>query len=263
MEIKGQRVILTGAASGIGQALLKKLSEYDALVTAVDINGERLEQSVAALPPSKHTITPFVCDLSKPDEVERLFAHATHSLGGVDIFIANAGFAYYEKLEAPDWEHIEHIYRLNVFSPIYTAQKMRQLSNGRAYKIVLVASAMGLWAIPGYTLYASSKAALHRFAEGYRFELMDKNALMMVYPITTLTDFFNTAGGKSTPVPFPRQSADTVARAILRGIEQDKSAVYPSALFRAMMIMDRLLPFVRSLPQAIEKRQFEKWLAKK
>ena len=61
-------------------------------------------------------------------------------MGGIDLFIANAGFAYYEKIEKPDWDHLTRIYQLNVFSAIYATEKMQDLNKGRPYKVVMTAS---------------------------------------------------------------------------------------------------------------------------
>ena len=162
MQIEGKRIVLTGAASGIGRAVLNLLAGYAVQVWAVD----RDARGLADLPAGRAQITPYVCDLGQPDAVDALFESACRVMGGVDLFIANAGFAYYERIEAADWEHIERIYRVNVFSPLYSLEKMRQLNAGRPYKVVITASAMGRLALPGYALYSSTKGTLHRFAEG-------------------------------------------------------------------------------------------------
>ena len=260
MKISGSHIILTGAASGIGLALLRELAGYPAHIIAVDLNAERLARAIDGIPDPQAAITAFVCDVSSAENIDRLFEHALNTLGGVDLFIANAGFAYYEKIARADWTHIEQVYRANVFAPIYSALKMKDLSGARPYTVVITASAMGLLALPGYALYSSTKAALDRFAEGYRFELDDPRHLMLVYPIGTRTRFFETAA-KNAPLTWPIQTPEHVARAIVKGIERDRQAVYPSQLFRLFLWLDRLLPFMRRIEQRIERRRFEKWQA--
>ena len=117
---------------------------------------------------------------------------------------------------------------------------------------------MAEWEVPGYSVYGSTKAAIHRFAEGYRFDDPGKH-LMVVYPIATRTKFFETAG-KRIPVAFPVQSAESVARKVIRGIRDDKRKVYPSVLFRSILVINRLLPFIKPVYQAIELRKFKSWL---
>jgi len=258
LKIDHQRIVLTGAASGIGEAIMRRLAAEEVDLMAVDIQAERLQQAVAALPPHRSRIQCFTGDLSQPETVDRLLEAAAEKLGGVDIFIANAGFAYYEKLAQPDWQHIESIYRLNVFSPIYTLEKLRVFQAGQPFRMVVVASAMAYMSVPGYALYASTKAALHRFVEGVRFELDRPDQVMVVYPIATRTNFFNAASQK-TPVPWPSQTPDEVARAVLDGLRRDRREVYPSLIFRSILWLDRILPFVHVHYQRKEQHQFDRW----
>lgn len=261
MRITGQRIVITGAASGIGRATLARLAQYPARILAVDIDAGRLADVLRALDGCPAQIAPLACDLSDQTCVDGVFTHALETLGGVDIFIANAGFAYYEALERADWDRLDRIFRVNVFAPIYAAVKLRQLNGDRPYKLVITASAMGLLAIPGYAVYGATKAALDRFAEGYRLEMDDPARLMLVYPIGTRTGFFAAAAETAAPQPWPTQPADHVARAIVRGIEQDRQAVHPSRLFQLVLLADRFLPFVRRIEQRIEQRRFRRWLA--
>jgi uncharacterized protein len=260
MKIHHSRIVLTGAASGIGSALLKALAAYPAQLVAADLNPEPLETAINAVSAAQASITACPGDLSQPANIDALFNAALQQMGGIDIFVANAGFAYYEKIEEPDWEHIARIFQVNVFSAIYIAEKMRALNLNRPFKVVITASAMSHLSLPGYAIYAATKAALHRFAEGYRFELPHPSALTLVYPIGTRTRFFDTAG-VNVPLPWPTQSAETVAQAVVKGIERDQATIYPSRLFGAFMVLQSVLPFSRRLLQSREKHRFEQWAA--
>jgi uncharacterized protein len=253
MELDHKNIVLTGAAAGIGLAVLKRLAGCDARIMAVDLNAGALQTACGAL---KHVI-PYQCDLSTPENVDRLFDEALKTLGSVDIFIANAGFAYFEAISQPDWAHIERIYRVNVFNAIYTVEKMQALNGNRPHKTVITASAMAHIAVPGYALYSPTKAALDRFAEAYRWQLADPRSLLLVYPIATRTGFFE-AAGSGVPTPWPSQTPEKVARAILRGIERDQKSVYPSRVFQLVLFLDRFLP-MHWLVQKIEQGRFAAW----
>jgi short-subunit dehydrogenase len=252
MNIHNIRIILTGAASGIGKALLAQLAAYDAQILAVDINP-------VDLPSAKATLHAHTADLTRPDEVDMLFQTALEKMGGVDIFIANAGFAYFEKIDAPDWEHIERIYRLNVFSPIYALQKMAALNPGNPYCVVMTASAMAKWALPGYALYSSTKAALDSFADAFRYELEPNGRLMLVYPIATHTNFFK-AANDGTPIPWPTQAPEVVAHAVISGIERNKNVIFPSALFLNTWRLGHIIPGMKGFYQIIQNQAFQRWL---
>ncbi|MEO8607065.1 MAG: SDR family NAD(P)-dependent oxidoreductase [Chloroflexota bacterium] len=252
MNIHKSRIILTGAASGIGKALLAQLATYDAQILAVDINP-------VDLPSAKARLYAHTADLTKPDEIDSLFQIALEKMDGVDIFIANAGFAYFEKIGAPDWERIERIYRLNVFSPMYALQKMQALNSSNPYCVVMTASAMAKWALPGYALYSSTKAALDSFADAFRYELEPNGRLMLVYPIATRTNFFKTAND-DTPVPWPTQTPEVAARAVISGIEHNKNAVFPSSLFLNTWRLGHIIPGLKGFYQILQNQSFQRWL---
>lgn len=252
MKLDNKRIVLTGAASGIGKAILKELANTQVHIIAVD-----LSPFVPESTPSKAVILPFMADLGQQAEVDRLFDFALEKMGGIDLFIANAGFAYYEKIGAADWTHIDAIFRVNVYSPLYAAVKMRDLhTDNSAYCVVITASAMSHLAVPGYAYYSATKAALDRFAQGYRFELPAQGRLMLVYPIATRTNFFDRASG-DTPVPFPAQTAEYVAKRIIGGIKSDRESVYPSIIFRIFWSISRIFPFAGRIYQQVYARQIK------
>lgn len=244
MHLSQKRIVVTGAASGIGLALLSQFAKLDVQLLAADINQQGLQEALNNLGEKGTKIKVFTGDLSLPATVDSLFTTAIQQMGGIDLFIANAGFPYYEVIQQPDWEPIQKIFQLNVFSAIYSFEKMMAINQGNDFKMVMTASAMGVMAMPGYALYSATKAALHRFAEGVRLELRNPRQLMLVYPIATRTGFFKRAS-QSTPVPWPAQTPQAVARAILNGIRRDRLSVNPSLLFSLIIFLDRFQPFIR------------------
>lgn len=259
MEINQRKFILTGAASGIGKALLRQLNDFNVQILAVDKDRERLAATINSLPASSAKIASFVCDLADYTAIDDLFVKAKATMGEVDIFLANAGFAYYEKIMGPDWQHIEKIFQVNVFSSIYALEKMADFNRRREYYFVITASGMSKMAIPGYTLYSASKGALDRFAEGYRFEKSDLGRLALVYPIATKTKFFKHAGSQ-IPIPWPAQHPEVVAKAIIRGIRRNKKQIYPSKIFKLIYQLGKILPLITRTYQQIEAVKFKNWL---
>ncbi|EGD48856.1 short-chain dehydrogenase/reductase SDR [Ruminiclostridium papyrosolvens DSM 2782] len=252
MDINGKKIILTGASSGIGKEVLKELSKYDADIIAVARN-------VNNIPKFSNRIITYSCDVSNKENIDMLFEYATKTFGKVDIFIANAGFAYCEDIQEADWEHIEKIYLTNVVSPIYSLEKMKVMNEGRKYSVLITCSAVSKVALPGYSLYCSTKAAVHSFGDVYRYEENDKGHLSLVYPIATDTNFFKNAGNKA-PVPWPVQSTDKVAKAMVKGILKDKRFIYPSKLFTVLNVLNRFFPFLYHFYALRNSSKFKKWL---
>ncbi|MBV4416130.1 SDR family NAD(P)-dependent oxidoreductase [Clostridium tyrobutyricum] len=253
MNIDGKNIILTGASSGIGRELLEKLQRYDVRIIAVARNVDTIDSY-------GEKVIPFSCDISKSEKVDELFEFALHKLGKVDIFIANAGFAYCEEIIEPDWEHNKRIYDTDVLSPIYSAQKMKAINGKKEYFMVITCSAVHNVALPGYTLYCSAKSAIHQFARTYRYEMKNRGKLALAYPVATNTKFFRKAGGKNAPVPWPVQSPSKVADKIIKGIEKDKDSIYPSAFYSISEVLNRIFPLVYCIYENIQADKFEKWL---
>ncbi len=257
MRIDGHRIVVTGASSGIGRAVMEELARRDAMVLGVARRAELIREHIGAMTGARARMEALAGDLSRKEDVDALFDEARRKWGGIDIFIANAGVPYYECIESADWERLAYIFRLNVYAVVYALEKLIEDGRGRDIHFVIVASGQSLLAIPGYSLYAATKAALERFVEAYRFEVPPGPGLTIVYPVATATNFFRVAG-EGTPVPWPLQTAGHVARSIIRGIEKNRKRVYPSKLLRLTMAVNGLLLVGRGY-QEVQARKFREW----
>jgi short-subunit dehydrogenase len=254
-NLSGKNIILTGASSGIGKEMLNILSLYSGIkVIAV-------ARHIDTIPQIEGVIYPFAADVSNKDGVDSVFDYVQKTFGSIDVFIANAGFAYLEKLDNPDWQHIENIYTLNVFSPVYSLERLVKCSRGKTVTFACTISGAGLVSLPAYSLYCSTKAALHHFIRTYSYEQSRNVHITAVYPVATRTEFFDKATGEAeTPLPFPTQNAATVARKIIRGIEKGKKNVYPSMLFRLFYPLGRAFPVFLKIYSLSERRKVKRWL---
>lgn len=245
MQIANNNIILTGAASGIGHELLLALLQFEQVnILAVD------QYTITEVHPQLITLQ---ADLSKQEGINQTFALALQKWTHIDLFIANAGYGYCETLGEPNWEKISHIFSLNVFSPIYALQKMKEQPQHKPFGMVIVSSAMAHLGIPGYALYAATKAALDRFEETYHFEKNPGDYIGMVYPVATQTQFFSTINN-TAHIPYPIQSPRHVAQTIIRGILNNTRHIYPSRLFYVFSLPLRIFHFLASPYQYYYKR---------
>lgn len=255
MNLKGKRIVITGASSGIGWALLKRLSASGASVVGVSRNPQRIIDELG-----NHGIKTITCDVSDPVQVDRMLEEATELMGGIDIFVANAGFAYYGKIGNSNWEKIEQIYKTNVISPIYTLQKLTENNKTEPLIFMVTISALGKMVLPGFSLYNSTKFALDGFVRTYRMERPKNVKIIPVYPVANFTPFFEKAGGPDTPMPLlARQFPSMTALCMKIGLQAEARSVYPSIIFIIRCILSRVTP-VDVLVQIVERIRFSGWL---
>lgn len=253
MQLAGKKVVITGASWGIGYELSKCLLDEGCKVLGVARN---MANNDIVHP----DFLKLDMDVSNSEGVDKVFDFALEEWGGIDIFIANAGYAFYEKLGAPDWGHYHKAFDLNVFSPFYSAQKMKELYPNSPYNVMITASAMGFVSLPGYSMYSATKAALRAFADSYRYELDKGQKLQIVFPIATKTNFFKAAG--DIPMSWPYQSALTVARKMTKALKSGKENVQPSATLYFFKLFSALFPPIVHIYNIRNHNAFKAWMAK-
>ena len=254
MDLHNKKIIITGATSGIGLEMIRQLQPFRPEIVAV---GRAIEK-IPALP----GVHPFAADISTQRGVDSVFDFALEKLGGIDIFIANAGFAYYEKLGSPDWEHVERIFSTNVLSPIYGLEKMLEICRNRKFTYAITASGFGRTYMPGYALYCSTKYALHGFVSPVQYELPPNVHLCTIYPVAMETDFFNRAGGEKMPRPFPVQKVTPAVRNILKDLQKEKRSSHPYRALPFLILTSSVFPFLLQIINHIQNKKFKKYTNK-
>jgi NAD(P)-dependent dehydrogenase (short-subunit alcohol dehydrogenase family) len=164
-----KRVLITGAGSGLGQALAHRFAAAGAQVACVDIQAERTEATLAALKGSGHAA--FVADVGDDASMQALADAVLAGWGAPDVLINNAGIASGgDVLEAPisEWRHL---WEVNVLSVVRGTKLFlpAMLKRGSGH-VVSTASFAGLAGAPGLMTYGVSKAAVVAFSEQLRAE---------------------------------------------------------------------------------------------
>lgn len=257
--IQQSNIVITGASSGIGKAILEMLAkpENDNRIVAAS-------RSIGKLQGFGENVVLFPCDLSTQEGVDALFRKATEVFEKIDILICNAGAPYYERYDYEDWDRIERIFSLNTFSCMYSYSKYLNHLNGREGHLVYTISAMGEMALPGYALYAATKFAMKGFQQAIRIESPKNLSITCVYPVSTKTNFFEVGGaGHKVEQPFPVQTAEAVAKATIRGVERRRKQVYPCPIYLPSRFLMNVLPPVRSLYLRSQHRMLLRFLERK
>ena len=244
--INNKTIVLTGASSGIGFEVLRLLVKGGGnKILAVSRHAEQLLSSFA------ENVIPFNMDISTKEGVDAVFEKANEVFEGrkIDIFYANAGFPYYEEFNYTDWDRVDAMFRTNTISPIYTYAKYIRHLNGREGILAYTVSAIGEMAMPGYAVYSASKFALNGFQQAIRLEKPANLQITCLYPVATDTNFFKVANEVEFEKPFPVQKPSTVARKMVKGIEEGKEKVSPCGLFDFSKVLMGVIPPVRTASQ--------------
>jgi NAD(P)-dependent dehydrogenase (short-subunit alcohol dehydrogenase family) len=161
VDLRGKRILLTGASSGIGEAAAEKFARRGATVVVAARRQELLDALVER---SSGDVRAHACDLADLDAVDELVATVEEDLGGIDILINNAGRSIRRPLaeSLERWHDVERTMALNYYSPLRLirglAPGMRQRKEGHIINV-------STWGVlqespPLFAVYNASKAAL-------------------------------------------------------------------------------------------------------
>lgn len=170
-SLSGRRVLITGAARGIGAALAQRLHERGAHVAIAGLEEELLAETAARADASW-----WPCDVTDRQRVEDVVAEAAETLGGLDVVVANAGIAAQLPLVGGDPVVFEQINRVNVLGAYYTLRAAGEHIGHREGYAVAVSSLGAAVHVPLMGAYAASKAAVEALGNTLRAELAPSGA---------------------------------------------------------------------------------------
>ena len=210
-DLRGGRLLLTGATSGLGPLLARALHAYGYRLV---LSGRR-EDALAPLARELVGSETIVADLARPDEVERLAREA----GEIDVLVANAGVGSRGDLLEMDVAGIDETIEVNLRAPlVLTRLVLEGMVARRRGQIVLMASMAGQAPGPGQIIYGPTKAGLRAFGFALRNELRGTGVgVSLVSPFFVgEAGMFARTGAHAPGEVTPRQVNDAVLRAIRR-----------------------------------------------
>lgn len=248
MNISGQRILITGAAGGIGSELTKALAEKGAELVLVDIDVNKLDQLKRAVHARGGKAHVLLCDLAAPDAPQGLSNKIIDSIGGVDVLINCAGVASFGLFDKQTPESMETLWRINVLAPIQLIRALLpQMTARRHGRIVNVGSVFGSIGFAYFAAYSASKFAIRGFSEALRREL-DGSGVGVTYVAPRYTRTPLNDGAVSRMAQAVGMNSDepaVVARHVVRAIEKDSKDYYigwPECLFvRINAVLPRLM----------------------
>ncbi len=230
----GRKVIITGAARGIGEKVARLAVARGARVALIGVEPDRLRALADDLGSAASW---WEADVRNGTALHSAIDEAAQRLGGIDFVVANAGVAAYGTVRQADEKSFERVLDINVngvFRTLKYATPHLERSRGHA---VVIASAMSFTPLAGCSSYAASKAGVEMLALTYRQEVAHLGVTVgIIHPGFIDTDLVRGLDADLPSIqelrarlPYPGNvttSVDRAAAAIVRGLARRRTRVY-------------------------------------
>lgn len=243
---RGRVALVTGASSGIGAATARVLADAGLRVAVCARRKDRLEHLAAELIARGSEATAHAVDVTDALAVRAMVDEVTARWGRLDVLVNNAGRGLAAAFEQTTAEELRALLELNVVAVLGATQAalpiMRRQGSGH---IINISSVVGRRSVPYRAAYSATKFALGALSEALRVELTGTGIrVTLVYPITTLQTEFVEAEVRKVPWRRmgPAQSAERVARSILRCVRRPRPEVYPYWPLRILAVLNVIAP---------------------
>lgn len=236
-----KHVIITGASSGIGEALARAFAAGGCHVGLAARRTERL-QGLARELEAAHGVRVAVAalDVQRDETVAAVLAQLAQDLGGVDIVVANAGITGVRRSGSGDLSTDKAVFQTNLVGAVATLDAATQLFKAQGHgHLVGISSVSAFFPIPGSAAYSASKAALTNYMNAMRLELVKhKIDVTVIHPGFIKTDI---APGMEK-YPFVIE-ADAAARDMVKAIAAKKAnVIVPAMPWKAAKGLMSLMP---------------------
>ncbi len=177
---KGKVVVITGASSGIGEALAKVYAAQEAKVVLAARQEDKLAEKVAEIEAAGGIATYIACDVAVEEDCKKMVAKAIEAYGKIDILICNAGLSMRALFDDVDLSVVHRLMDVNFWGTVNCVKYALPYLQVTKGSIVGVSSVAGLHGLPARTGYSASKYAMTGFLETIRIENLKKGLHVMI-----------------------------------------------------------------------------------
>ncbi|KJK24360.1 oxidoreductase [Burkholderiaceae bacterium 16] len=170
-RLLNKTAVITGGNSGIGLATAKRFVAEGAYVFIVGRRQEELELAAAQI---GRNVTAVKADVTRLEDLDRLYAIVREQRGSIDVLFANSGAIEHKTLEEITPEHYDRTFDVNVRGLIFTVQKALPLLRDGS-SVILTSSVAGVLGLQAHDTYSAAKAAVRSLARTWTIELKDRS----------------------------------------------------------------------------------------
>jgi NADP-dependent 3-hydroxy acid dehydrogenase YdfG len=247
---KDKVVIVTGASSGIGEAVAREFAKNGSKVVLAARSEEKLSKIVEEINAGNGTAIYVKTDVSKEDECRNMVETAVSKFGTVHILINNAGLSMRAAFDDVDLRVLHRLMDVNLWGTIYCTKYALPYLVENKGSLVGVSSVAGFHGLPGRTGYSASKFAIHGFLETIRIENLKRGLhVMIIAPGFTSSEIRRhaltadgTEQGESPRNEQKLSSPEYVAKWVLKGIRKKKRNKLLTWDGRLTALFQRIIP---------------------
>lgn len=245
-------VIVTGASSGIGEAVSREFARNGSKVVMAARSVERLSTIAEEIKADNGEVSIIKTDVSIEDDCKRMVEFAVSRYGTVHFLINNAGISMRALFDDVNLKVLHRLMDVNFWGTVYCTRYALPYLVENKGSLVGVSSVAGFHGLPGRTGYSASKFAVHGFLETIRIENLKKGLhVMIIAPGFTATEIRKHAlvadgseQGESPRNEEKLKSPEYVARWILKGIRKKKRNKLLTWDGRLTALFQRIVPEV-------------------
>ncbi|VDN08358.1 unnamed protein product [Thelazia callipaeda] len=227
-SVKGQTVVITGGASGIGKRLSELFAiELEAKVAILDIDKENAQTTVDKIVECGGTAQSWKCDISQPEEIEKCAKEIDNKFGNVDIVICNAAVLYIGRMLDFKTSDLQRSVNVNIMGTLNTIRAfLKSMEQRNEGQIVAISSIAGFCGETYGTAYCTTKFAIRGVMQCLEMEMKDRGLngirCTTVCPYFTRTPMIQKMKMRPTSTWLPYMSIERCAREIIDAILKEK-----------------------------------------
>lgn len=174
---KDKTIVITGASSGIGEAMARVYAAQGARVVLGARNAQRLEELVAEIRTAGGQAAWCAVDVTDAEQCKALIDTAVATFGGIDVLICNAGISMRALFDDVDLAVLRQLMDVNFWGTVNCCKYALPYVQASHGSIVGISSVAGLHGLPGRTGYSASKYAMTGFLETLRIENLKRDCM--------------------------------------------------------------------------------------